>query len=199
MPAKGDRPKGKEKKKAKTLSQECNQAFKGIYSFPNLITSRFGERSEFRIFGKKMEGLSPRTVEGKCLVVFSFCQAPLALLKFYDGLPCSFEANVTLFRLPEVGNCSVEFLMQDKMSCWWGGQRGGKIFRRNESLKPSLQTKAWPRLFTLERMPDFKGGSARGAKGRRMGRLMKRGILFEVSWRTWWVWGWNRKMDVHSS
>lgn len=158
-----------------------------------------GKDQSLEYLKKKMEGLSPRTVEGKCLVVFSFCQAPLALLKFYDGLPCSFEANVTLFRLPEVGNCSVEFLMQDKMSCWWGGQRGGKIFRGNESLKPSLQTKAWPRLFTLERMPDFKGGSARGAKGRHMGRLMKRGILFEVSWRTWWVWGWNRKMEVHSS
>jgi len=109
----------KGKRRAKVLSQECDQAFKGVYSFSILMASRFGERPELRIFGKKKkkEGLSPRTVEGKCLAVFSFCQAPLALLKFYDGLLCSFEANVTLFRLPEVGNCSVEFLLQDKMSC----------------------------------------------------------------------------------
>lgn len=51
-----------------------------------------------------VEGLSPETMEGKCLVIFSFCQGPLALLKFYDGLLCSFEANITLFTLPGVGN-----------------------------------------------------------------------------------------------
>lgn len=35
------------------MSQEYDQAFKGIYCFSNLMTLRFGERSALRIFEKK--------------------------------------------------------------------------------------------------------------------------------------------------
>ena len=42
---------------------------------------------------------------------------PLGFVEFYEGLLCSFEADLALFRLPEVGNGSVEFQMRDKMSC----------------------------------------------------------------------------------
>lgn len=88
--------------KKKKECQECDQAFKGLYCFSNLMTLRFEARSEFRIFEKKkvggifgMAGLCPGTLEGKCLVIFSFCQAPVALLRFYDGLLSSFETNIT--------------------------------------------------------------------------------------------------------
>lgn len=41
----------KGERRAKALSQECDQAFKGVYSFSILMTLRFEERPEFRIFG----------------------------------------------------------------------------------------------------------------------------------------------------
>lgn len=59
-----------EKKRVNGMSQECDQAFKGVYCFSNLMTLRFEERSAFRIFGEKkksifgMEGLSPGPMEG---------------------------------------------------------------------------------------------------------------------------------------
>lgn len=48
---------------------------------------------------------------------FLILPSPLSIVEFYEGLLCSFEADLALFRLPEVGNGSVEFQMQDKMSC----------------------------------------------------------------------------------
>lgn len=48
---------------------------------------------------------------------FLILPSPLGIVEFYEGLLCSFEADLALFRLPEVGNGSVEFQMQDKMSC----------------------------------------------------------------------------------
>lgn len=75
------------------------------------MTLRFGRDQSLEYLGKKVmglfgvAGLSRGTLEEKCLVIFSFRQAPLALVKFHDGFLCSFETNITLFGLPEVGNC----------------------------------------------------------------------------------------------
>lgn len=102
----GTDQEGGQKKK----SQACDQAFKGIYCFSNLMTLRFGRDQSLEYLGKKImglfgvAGLSLGTLEERCLVIFSFRQAPLALVKFYNGLLCSFETNMTLFRLAEVGN-----------------------------------------------------------------------------------------------
>lgn len=89
MCAHGDRPKGKNG--TEVPSQEWDQIFKDVSCFSDLTTLRFRERSELRIFGRgrekkggifRLEGFSPGTVEGECLAVFSFCQAPLALSNF---------------------------------------------------------------------------------------------------------------------
>lgn len=103
-----------------------------------------GKDQSLEYLKKKIEGLSPRTVEGKCLVVASLCQAPLALLKFYNGLLCSFEAKVTLFRLPEAGNCSVEFLTRCLAD--------GEVKEEGKSLEGM---KAWSLHFRQRLDPGF--------------------------------------------
>lgn len=47
----GTDPEGE--KGPKAPSQQCDRALKGVYCFSNLMTLRFGERSEFRIFEKE--------------------------------------------------------------------------------------------------------------------------------------------------
>lgn len=134
-----------------------------------------------------MEGLSPGPVEGWYLVIFSFFQVPLALLKFYEGLLCSFEANITLFRLPDVGNwipdTGQDVLLMVRSEMRRNLQRGWKP-------EAFTSDKGLTQVFHTWKDARFQRGSARGAKGRHPGKLVNRGILFEVEFlRTWWGWG----------
>lgn len=110
-----------------------------------------------------MEGSSPWTVEGKCLVVFSFCCAHWALLKFYDGLLCSFEANRTFCKFPEAGNWipgigqDVSLMVRSKMR--------GNLQRR---WKPGafLSDKGLTHVFHTWKDISFQRANASGAEGR---------------------------------
>lgn len=95
------------------------------------------------IFG--VEGVSPETTEGKCPVIFSFCQARLALWRFCDGLLCSFEANVSYSGYQEQ---AIEFQIQDKMSCWCWGQRGGGILERMKACSLHFRQRPDPGFHT---------------------------------------------------